>query len=82
MVAFGGNALQRRKERLTIENMFKVAVKMAPTEHEFVFTLGNGPHVVEFALERSAAIFDELGRKVWVELVQALRSVGVKTSQS
>ncbi len=61
MVAVGGNALQRRGERLTIENMLKAAAEMAPTivnlakEHELVLTHGNGPQVGELALERSAA---------------------------
>ena len=31
VVAVGGNALQRRGERLTIENMLKAAADMAPT---------------------------------------------------
>ena len=40
VVAVGGNALQRRGDRLTIENMLKAAAEMAPTmaslakEHE------------------------------------------------
>jgi len=48
VVAVGGNALQRRGERLTIENMLKAAADMAPTianlakEHEVVLTHGNG----------------------------------------
>ena len=64
VVAVGGNALQRRGERLTIENMLKAAADMAPTiaqlakEHEVVLTHGNGPQVGELALERSAATFD------------------------
>jgi len=64
VVAVGGNALQRRGERLTIENMLKAAAEMAPTiaglakEHEVVLTHGNGPQVGELALERSAATFD------------------------
>lgn len=61
VVAVGGNALQRRGDRLTIENMLKAAAEMAPTivslakEHELVLTHGNGPQVGELALERSAA---------------------------
>jgi carbamate kinase len=61
VVAVGGNALQRRGERLTIENMLKAAADMAPTiaalarEHQVVLTHGNGPQVGELALERSAA---------------------------
>jgi len=61
VIAVGGNALQRRGERLTIENMLKAAADMAPTiaslakEHEIVLTHGNGPQVGELALERSAA---------------------------
>ena len=63
VVAVGGNALQRRGERLTIENMLKAAAEMAPTiaalaqEHEVVLTHGNGPQVGELALERSAASY-------------------------
>ena len=47
VVAVGGNALQRRGERLTIENMLKAAAEMAPTiaslsrEHELVLTHGS-----------------------------------------
>jgi carbamate kinase len=61
VIAVGGNALQRRGERLTIENMLKAAADMAPTiaalatKHEVVLTHGNGPQVGELALERSAA---------------------------
>lgn len=46
VVAVGGNALQRRGERLTIENMLKAAAEMAPTiaelasKHELVLTHG------------------------------------------
>ena len=64
VVAVGGNALQRRGERLTIENMLKASADMAPTiaelaqEHEVVLVHGNGPQVGELALERSAATFD------------------------
>jgi carbamate kinase len=64
VMAVGGNALQRRGERLTIENMLKAAAEMAPTvaqlakEHQVVLTHGNGPQVGELALERSAATFD------------------------
>lgn len=67
VIAVGGNALQRRGERLTIENMLKAAADMAPTiaelakEHELVLAHGNGPQVGELALERSAATFDVLG---------------------
>lgn len=34
VVAVGGNALQRRGDRLTIENMLKAASEMAPTLSE------------------------------------------------
>lgn len=46
VIAVGGNALQRRGERLTIENMLKAAADMAPTiaeiakKHELVLTHG------------------------------------------
>jgi len=86
VVAVGGNALQRRGERLTIENMLKAAAEMAPTiaelasEHEVVLTHGNGPQVGELALERSAATFDVLGAEstgqIGYVLSQALASVG------
>jgi len=86
VVAVGGNALQRRGERLTIENMLKAAADMAPTlaalaaEHELVLTHGNGPQVGELALERSAATFDVLGAEsmgqIGYVLAQALASAG------
>lgn len=88
VVAVGGNALQRRGERLTIENMLKAAADMAPTiaalatKHELVLTHGNGPQVGELALERSAATFDVLGAEsmgqIGYVLAQALASVGCK----
>jgi carbamate kinase len=88
VVAVGGNALQRRGERLTIENMLKAAAEMAPTiaslaaKHEVVLTHGNGPQVGELALERSAATFDVLGAEsmgqIGYVLAQALASVGMK----
>ena len=61
VIAVGGNALQRRGERLTIENMLKASADFAPTivslarDHQLVLTHGNGPQVGELALERSAA---------------------------
>lgn len=86
VIAVGGNALQRRGERLTIENMLKAAAEMAPTivelheSHELVLTHGNGPQVGELALERSAATFDVLGAEsmgqIGYVLSQALASVG------
>jgi len=90
VVAVGGNALQRRGERLTIENMLKAAADMAPTiaslaqEHELVLTHGNGPQVGELALERSAATFDILGAEsigqIGYVLAQALSSAGCTTA--
>lgn len=87
VVAVGGNALQRRGERLTIENMLKAAADMAPTiallaeKHQVVLVHGNGPQVGELALERSAATFDVLGAEsmgqIGYVLAQALASVGV-----
>jgi len=86
VIAVGGNALQRRGERLTIENMLKAAADMAPTlahlseHHEVVLTHGNGPQVGELALERSAATFDVLGAEsmgqIGYVLAQAMESVG------
>lgn len=62
VVAVGGNALQRRGDRLTIENMLKAAKEMVPmimalrdAGHEVLLTHGNGPQVGELALERSCA---------------------------
>mmetsp|Transcript_25959 Transcript_25959/g.36581 ORF Transcript_25959/g.36581 Transcript_25959/m.36581 type:complete len:365 (+) Transcript_25959:126-1220(+) len=88
VIAVGGNALQRRGERLTIENQLKAVADMAPTiaklaqEHEVVLTHGNGPQVGELALERSAATFDVLGAEsigqIGYVLAQALASAGCK----
>jgi len=90
VIAVGGNALQRRGERLTIENMLKAAADMAPTlaalskDHELVLTHGNGPQVGELALERSAATFDVLGAEsmgqIGYVLAQALSSAGRTTA--
>jgi len=87
VVAVGGNALQRRGERLTIENMLKAASEMAPVmadlskTHELVLTHGNGPQVGELALERAAATFDVLGAEsmgqIGYVLAQAMQSAGV-----
>jgi carbamate kinase len=87
VVAVGGNALQRRGERLTIENQLKAAMEAAPTlkklamSHELILTHGNGPQVGELALERSAATFDVLGAEsqgqIGYILSQAMASVGL-----
>jgi carbamate kinase len=88
VVAVGGNALQRRGERLTIENQLKASAEMAPVilglieqNHQVVLTHGNGPQVGELALERSAATFDVLGAESMGQigycLAQALYSVGI-----
>lgn len=88
VVAVGGNALQRRGERLTIENQLKAAADMAPMiynlmkdGHQIILTHGNGPQVGELALERSAATFDVLGAEsmgqIGYILSQALYSVGI-----
>jgi carbamate kinase len=87
VVAVGGNALQRRGDRLTIENMLKAAAEMAPmmaelcSKHEVVMTHGNGPQVGELALERSAASFDVLGAEsmgqIGYVLAQAMQSAGL-----
>lgn len=88
VVAVGGNALQRRGDRLTIPNMLKAAAEMAPVitelnkEHDVVLTHGNGPQVGELALERSAATFDVLGAEsmgqIGYVLAQALSSSGTQ----
>lgn len=90
MIAVGGNALQRRGERLTIENMLKASADFAPTivslarDHQLVLTHGNGPQVGELALERSAASFDVLGAEsmgqIGYILAQALSSAGLTTA--
>lgn len=88
VLAVGGNALQRRGERLTIENQLKAAADMAPViselmqkGHQLILTHGNGPQVGELALERSAATFDVLGAEsmgqIGYILSQALYSVGL-----
>jgi carbamate kinase len=57
ILTVGGNPLQCRGERLTIENMMKAAADIAPTvaelcqRHEIVLTHGNGPQVGGLALE-------------------------------
>ncbi|KAK7250127.1 carbamate kinase [Aureococcus anophagefferens] len=87
VVAVGGNALQRRGDRLTIENMLKAAKQMAPAimaiqaaGNEVVLTHGNGPQVGELALERSCA-GDVLGAEsqgqIGYVLCQAFQSLGV-----
>ena len=87
VVAVGGNALQRRGERLTIENMLKASADFAPvmadiaSKHELVLTHGNGPQVGELALERAAATFDVLGAEsmgqIGYVLAQAMQSAGL-----
>ena len=88
VVAVGGNALQRRGDRLTIENMLKAAKQMVPSilalrqaGHQVLLTHGNGPQVGELALERSAATFDVLGAEsqgqIGYVLAQAFQSAGV-----
>ena len=67
VLAVGGNALQRRGDRLTFENQLAAAKLMAPTlkhlaeRHTLVLTHGNGPQVGELALQRTKATFDVLG---------------------
>ena len=87
VVAVGGNALQRRGDRLTIENMLTAAAEFAPTmaelcaKHEIVLTHGNGPQVGELALERAAATFDVLGAEsmgqIGYVMAQAMQSAGI-----
>eukprot|EP00980_Cylindrotheca_fusiformis_P007814 scaffold1669_cov129-Cylindrotheca_fusiformis.AAC.25 len=87
VLAVGGNALQRRGDRLTIENQLKAAAEMGPvmkelcSKHQVVLTHGNGPQVGELALERSAATFDVLGAEsmgqIGYVLAQAMQSAGV-----
>jgi carbamate kinase len=87
VLAVGGNALQRRGDRLTIENMLKAAAEIAPVmadlcaKHQVVLTHGNGPQVGELALERAAATFDVLGAEsmgqIGYVLAQAMQSAGL-----
>lgn len=87
VVAVGGNALQRRGDKLSIENMERAAKKMAPAiaalaaQHEVVLTHGNGPQVGELALERSCATFDVLGAEsqgqIGFILSKAFQEIGV-----
>ena len=91
VAAVGGNALQRRGDRLTIENMLKAAKQMVPAisairsaGNEVVLTHGNGPQVGELALERSNASFDVLGAEsqgqIGYVLSQAFQSAGVNAA--
>mmetsp|Transcript_1379 Transcript_1379/g.4133 ORF Transcript_1379/g.4133 Transcript_1379/m.4133 type:complete len:341 (-) Transcript_1379:40-1062(-) len=91
VIAVGGNALQRRGDRLTIENMLKAAKEMVPAVmaikgagHEVLLTHGNGPQVGELALERSCATFDVLGAEsqgqIGYVIAQAFQSAGVATA--
>ena len=58
VIAVGGNALQRRGDRLTIENQLIAASGCAPVikaladDHELVLVHGNGPQVITLVLER------------------------------
>ena len=87
VVAVGGNALQRRGEKLCYENQLKAAMAAAPTlkmlavQHQVVLTHGNGPQVGALALERKTATFDLLGAEsqgqIGLIFSQALGSVGM-----
>jgi carbamate kinase len=65
LVAFGGNALLRRGEKMTAENQRKnvrlAAEALAPLggEHQLVITHGNGPQVGLLALQSAA--YDDAG---------------------
>lgn len=86
VVAVGGNALQRRGEKLSFENQLSAAMEAAPTlkmlaqQHQVVLTHGNGPQVGALALERKTATFDLLGAEsqgqIGLIFSQALGSVG------
>lgn len=86
VVAVGGNALQRRGEKLSFENQLSAAMEAAPTlkmlaqQHQVVLTHGNGPQVGALALERTTAAFDLLGAEsqgqIGLIFSQALGSVG------
>jgi carbamate kinase len=87
VVAVGGNALQRRGEKLSMENQLKAAMEAAPTlkmlaqQHQVVLTHGNGPQVGALALERKTATFDCLGAEsqgqIGLIFSQALGTVGM-----
>jgi len=86
VVAVGGNALQRRGEKLSYTNQLKAAMEAAPTlkqlaqQHQVVLTHGNGPQVGALAVERTTATFDVLGAEsqgqIGLIFSQALMSVG------
>ena len=87
VVAVGGNALQRRGEKLSMENQLKAAMEAAPTlkmlaqQHQVVLTHGNGPQVGALALERKTATLDCLGAEsqgqIGLIFSQALGTVGM-----
>jgi len=87
VVAVGGNALQRRGEKLCYANQLKAAMEAAPTlkslasQHQVVLTHGNGPQVGALALERKTASFDLLGAEsqgqIGLIFSQALGSIGM-----
>jgi len=86
VVAVGGNALQRRGEKLSYENQLKAAMNAAPTirnlaeKYQLILTHGNGPQVGALALERKSATFDVLGAEsqgqIGLVFSQALGTVG------
>ena len=87
VVAVGGNALQRRGEKLSFENQLAAANAAAPTlkmlaqQHQVVLTHGNGPQVGALALERKTATFDCLGAEsqgqIGLIFSQALATLGM-----
>ena len=90
VVAVGGNALQRRGEKLSMENQLKAAMEAAPTLkmlaqcHQVVLTHGNGPQVGALALERKTATFDCLGAEsqgqIGLIFSQALGTLGLTSA--
>lgn len=86
VVAVGGNALQRRGEKLSYENQLKAAmdaahnIKTIAQKYQLILTHGNGPQVGALALERKNTTFDVLGAEsqgqIGLVFSQALGTVG------
>lgn len=86
VVAVGGNALQRRGEKLSYENQLNAAMEAIPSiksiseNHQLILTHGNGPQVGVLASERKNVTFDVLGAEsqgqIGYVFSQALGTVG------
>lgn len=86
VVAVGGNALQRRGEKISYENQLNAAMEAIPSiksiseNHQLILTHGNGPQVGVLASERKNVKFDVLGAEsqgqIGYVFSQALGTVG------